>query len=108
MKHYWLPWEWDEIHPIRKMYGNEEEGIEGLKFDQLSEKERSLLVSTVDNILYFTECGCSTASNTPLYLPNCAVFKVRKAITYLLRSTRKISGLTNVNLYKPREELNSS
>lgn len=100
-----LPWEWDEIHPIRKMYGNEEEGIEGLKFDQLSEKERSLLVSTVDNILYFTECGCSTASNTPLYLPNCAVFKVRKAITYLLRSTRKISGLTNVNLYKPREEL---
>lgn len=100
-----LPWEWDEIHPIRKMYGDEANEIEGVKFDQLSEKERSLLVGTIDNILYFTECGCSTTSHSPLYLPNCAVFKVKKAITYLLRSTRKISGITNVNLYKPRDEL---
>lgn len=100
-----LPWEWDQAQPIRKMYGDVTNEIEGLKFDQLSDKEKSLLVGTIDNILYFTECGCSTTSNTPLYLPNCAVFRVRKAITYLLRSTRKMSGITNVNLYKPREEL---
>ncbi|WEJ92680.1 SET domain-containing protein 3 [Yamadazyma tenuis] len=100
-----LPWEWDEAHPIRKMYGDESKNIEGLKFDQLSDKEKTLLITTIDNLLYFTECGCSTTTNTPSYLPNCAVFKVRKAISYLLRATRKVSGIINVNMYKPKDEL---
>lgn len=98
-----LPWEWDQTHPIKKLNGDDNE--EGLRFDQLNDREKTLSIGTIDQMLYFTECGCSTTSATPLYLPNCAVFKVKKAITYLLRSTRKISGITNLNLYKPRDEL---
>lgn len=92
-----LPWEWDLTHPILKFED------ENFKFDQLNDKEKSIVVNSIDNLLYFTECGCTTTTNTPQNLKNCNIFKIKKAITYLLRSTRKISGITNVNLFKPKE-----
>ncbi|CAH6718183.1 hypothetical protein CLIB1444_01S00980 [[Candida] jaroonii] len=92
-----LLWEWDEAHPILKF------DDENFKFDQLNEKEKAIVVNSIDNLLYFTECGCTTTTNTPQNLKTCNIFKIKKAITYLLRSTRKISGITNVNLFKPKE-----
>lgn len=100
-----LLWEWDENHPILKLNTDEAKNIEGLKVDQLPKKERTMLMNTIDNILYFTECGCSTSSSSPLYVPNCSVFKVKKAMTYMLRSTRKISGIMSANAHRAKEEL---
>lgn len=93
-----LPWEWDNSHPILKINNDG-----NLKIELLPETEKNLLINTMDAILYFTECGCSTTSATPQYLKSCSVFRVKKAINYLLRSTRKISGITNINASKPKE-----
>ena len=92
-----LPWEWDLQHPIRKLYSpNNSE-----KFEQLSNSDKSSLISCIDNVLHFAECGCSTSSA----YSTCAIFKVKKATSYLLRSTRKASSISNVNLTKSKEEL---
>lgn len=97
-----LDWEWDETHPIRKMYGDT-----GVKFDQFSDVEKSVLISGVDNILNFVECGCSSSLASEHHNANndCAIFKVKKATSYLLRSTRKASGISNVNITKSKDEL---
>lgn len=97
-----LDWEWDETHPIRKMYGDS-----GVKFDQFSDVEKSVLISGVDNILNFVECGCSSSLASEHHNVNndCAIFKVKKATSYLLRSTRKASGISNVNFTKAKDEL---
>ncbi|KAK7682892.1 hypothetical protein QCA50_013924 [Cerrena zonata] len=75
--------------------------IEGLKFDQFSDDEKTLLISGIDNILHFIECGCTTSNQSQ----QCAIYKIKKATSYLLRSTRKASNISNVNLSKSREEL---
>lgn len=92
-----LPWDWDAHHPILKMYGADE----GLKFDQFPDEEKSLLITGVDTVLHFAECGCTTSNRTQ----QCALHKVRKAMAYLQRLTRKVSGISNLNLSKSREEL---
>ncbi|ODV77868.1 uncharacterized protein CANTADRAFT_54477 [Suhomyces tanzawaensis NRRL Y-17324] len=91
-----LHWEWDSFHPILKLYDNRNE-----KFEQLSNIDKSTLISCIDNLLHFTECGCSTSSS----YSSCAIFKVKKATSYLLRSTRKASSISNLNLTKSKEEL---
>lgn len=91
-----LDWKWASTHPINKV---SEAGQ--CKFDQLEDSEKAALISCVDNILHFTECGCST-SNANL---SCSIFKVKKATSYLLRSTRKASGISTVNLMRPKDEL---
>lgn len=92
-----LSWEWDINHPILKLYENSSSE----KFESLSNNDKSALISSVDNILYFAECGCSTSNLNA----QCAIFKVKKATSYLLRSTRKVSLISNVNLTKSKEEL---
>lgn len=92
-----LSWDWDARHPILKLYENSNSE----KFENLSNSDKSALISCVDNILYFTECGCSTSNMNA----QCAIFKVKKATSYLLRSTRKVSLISNVNLSKSKEEL---
>ncbi|EMG49984.1 hypothetical protein G210_5032 [Candida maltosa Xu316] len=92
-----LPWEWDTNHPILKLYENNNQE----KFENLTNQEKSALISYVDNILHFVECGCTTSNTNGL----CAIFKIKKATSYLLRSTRKASSLSNVNLTKSKEEL---
>lgn len=98
-----LKWEWDRLHPINKMIIQNAEGaaVEGKKFDDFSDEEKVLLVSGVDTILNFVECACNT---TPVNL-QCAIFKIKKATSYLLRSTRKASSLTNIAFNKSKEEL---
>lgn len=92
-----LPWEWDVDHPILKLYANN--NLE--KFENLTNEEKSALITYIDNILHFVECGCSTSNNSSL----CAIFKIKKATSYLMRSTRKASSLSNVNITKSKEEL---
>lgn len=98
-------WEWDGDHPIKKLYkvANQDDN-ESLKFDQLSDKEKSFLISCVDNLLNFSDCGCCSASSNAIN-NECAVFKVKKATSYLLRSVRKMANISNVNLSKPKDEL---
>lgn len=100
-----LDWDWDPKHPILKMNNkvNPEtnEITEGLKLDQFGDEEKALLISGIDNILQFVECGCTTSSQSH----QCAMFKIKKATSYLLRSTRKASGMSNIQLAKAREEL---
>ncbi|CCE87348.1 Piso0_005898 [Millerozyma farinosa CBS 7064] len=98
-------WEWDSDHPIKKLYKvSNQDDIESLKFDQLSDKEKSFLISCVDNLLNFSDCGCCSASSNAIN-NECAVFKVKKATSYLLRSVRKMANISNVNLSKPKDEL---
>ena len=103
-----LDWEWDCLHPIRKMYAtkkqNTDELTEPLKFDQFSDHDKAYLITSIDNILHFVECGCCTASSG-IIQSGCAIFKIKKATSYLLRSTRKASNISNINLSKSREEL---
>lgn len=100
-----LEWEWDRDHPIKKLYKEaNQDDMESLKFDQLSDKEKSFLISCVDNLLNFSECGCCSASSNGI-INECAVFKVKKATSYLLRSVRKMANISNVNLSKPKDEL---
>lgn len=93
-----LDWNWDEMHPIQKLYKEPT-----TKFEQLSEEDRKNLVLGIDNLLPFVECACNTLSSN--YQTQCAVFKVKKAITFLLRSQRKASQISNINLGKSKEEL---
>ncbi|CAH2355027.1 hypothetical protein CLIB1423_21S00188 [[Candida] railenensis] len=111
-----IEWQWDEKHPIRRMYekieepgtgtnntpggGNKQEAI---KFDQFSETDKGLLISGVDNVLNFAECACGTAS--PVANSNCVLFKIKKATAYLLRSTRKALSVGSLGLGKSRELL---
>lgn len=102
-----LDWEWDSLHPIRKMYASKTstgELTETLKFDQFSDQDKAYLITSIDHILHFVECGCSTAS-PGIIQGGCAIFKVKKATSYLLRSTRKASNISNINLSRSREEL---
>lgn len=98
-----LSWEWDDLHPIKKMFTKNGQGEteEGMKFEDFADEEKVLLVSGIDNILNFVECGCNTTTATQ----QCAIFKVKKATSYLLRSTRKASSLSNVAFNKSKEEL---
>lgn len=98
-----LPWEWDEAHPIRKMLTKDETGLykEAQKFEDFSDDEKALLISGVDSMLGFVECACNTTS---LSL-TCSLFKVKKATSYLLRSTRKASSLSYLLLNRSKEEL---
>lgn len=98
-----LKWEWDEAHPINKMLVANKDGaiVEGQKFDDFSDEEKVLLVLGVDTILNFVECACNT---TAVNL-QCAIFKIKKATSYLLRSTRKAANLTNIAFNKSKEEL---
>ncbi|KAI5964012.1 SET3 [Candida theae] len=91
-----LPWEWDPNHPILKLYENNSTE----KFENLPSDAKSALIAYVDTILQFVECGCSTNSN----YNNCAIFKIKKATSYLMRSTRKTAVLNNTGA-KTKEEL---
>ncbi|CDK27606.1 unnamed protein product [Kuraishia capsulata CBS 1993] len=71
-----LPWEWDVDHPIRLIASGKS------SFDSLGATEKQLLIDSVESILASCECGCSSTGD-------CSLYKVRKASSYLLRSTRK-------------------
>lgn len=98
-----LPWEWDPAHPIKSMLQKTPEGEykENKKFEDFNEDEKFFLISCVDAILNFTECGCNTSSSTS----QCSIFKIKKATSYLQRSTRKASGQSNASLSKTKEVL---
>lgn len=98
-----LNWEWDDLHPIKQMLqkGSDGEYKDHKKFDDFDEAEKNLLVSGVNTMLNFVECACNTSAlNT-----QCSIFKVKKATSYLLRSTRKASSLINSPASKSKEEL---
>ncbi|AOA61686.1 SET domain-containing protein 3 [Komagataella phaffii CBS 7435] len=78
-----LPWNWDRNSPMRSI-------LEGLPFDRIEAHKKPQLVRAVENILNFCECACAIPAN-------CGLFKVRKATSYLFRSTRKTnqSNLSN-------------
>ncbi|OBA23300.1 hypothetical protein METBIDRAFT_76339 [Metschnikowia bicuspidata var. bicuspidata NRRL YB-4993] len=98
-----LPWEWDPSHPINDMIRSNEDGTweEGKRFEDFTEEEKAYLISCVDTILNFVECACNTSSINN----QCAIFKVKKATSYLLRSNRKASSLGGSGAGKSKEEL---
>lgn len=98
-----LNWEWDDLHPIKQMLqrGSDGEYKDFKKFDDFDESEKNLLVTGVNTMLNFVECACNTSAlNT-----QCSIFKVKKATSYLLRSTRKASSLINSPASKSKDEL---
>lgn len=97
-----IAWEWDELHPIRQLLPTSEavDPKEVKKFEDFDEDNKFLLISCVEAILNFTDCGCNTASAS-----QCAIFKIKKATSYLLRSTRKASGLSTASSSKSKEYL---
>lgn len=93
-----LPWEWDKSHPILCLYGDD------TRFETtVPLAEKPALLSYVDNMLYFCECGCLTALAE--ITTACAVAKVKRAIAQLMRTTRKALGISNVNLSRTKEEI---
>ncbi|CAN3358222.1 hypothetical protein DICA4_D03312 [Diutina catenulata] len=93
-----LPWEWDDTHPISQIYATELD----VKFDvAVAPGDRAALMSYIDNLLYFCECACATSSAAS----SCAVARVKKALSQTMRSTRKASGISNVNLARTKEEI---
>lgn len=98
-----LAWDWDAAYPITQMMKKTVEGTyeEGKKFDDFTDEEKAELVSGVDTLLNFVECACNTSTSTQ----HCSIFKVKKATSYLLRSTRKASSLTNTPVSKSKDEL---
>lgn len=98
-----IAWEWDPEHPIRQMIpASDTADIKDCKkFEDFDEDRKFFLISCVDAILNFTECGCNTAPSTS----QCAIFKIKKATSYLLRSTRKATGLSSASLSKSKEVL---
>lgn len=98
-----LCWEWDDGHPIKEMIKATEVGEfkENKKFDDFDEEEKNLLVTGINTMLNFVECACNTSSLNS----QCAIFKVKKATSYLLRSTRKSSSLSNTPSNRSKEDL---
>lgn len=102
-----LEWEWDDLHPIKKMYpvtdrdNNLTEGPEGLHFDDFSDDEKAYLIKSVHLIRDFIECGCDNDDEQN----SCAISKVKKATSYLLRFSRKASNLSAINLSKSCDDL---
>ncbi|KAM9913251.1 hypothetical protein OXX69_001785 [Metschnikowia pulcherrima] len=97
-----IPWDWDPMHPINEMIVPNKDGgfEEGKRFEDFGEEEKAYLISCVDTILNFVECACNTSNINN----QCAIFKVKKATSYLLRSNRKLSSLGG-GLNKSKEEL---
>lgn len=89
-----LNWEWDHKHPILQLYENSG------KVELLPDNSKNALILYLDNMSFFTECGCTTSNLNA----SCALNKVKKAAAHLLRSTRKVSGISNINLSKSKEE----
>lgn len=92
-----VPWEWDASHPILKI-------ISGKNFDQLSDEEKPVLVRSIETVLNGCECSCTNNNE-------CFLYKVRKLLLYLYRSTRKINVPTFGNnlskyadIYRQKDE----
>ncbi|WPK24593.1 hypothetical protein PUMCH_001872 [Australozyma saopauloensis] len=98
-----LNWEWDDSHPIKDMLktGIDGDVKENKKFDDFNEEEKNILVTGVNTMLNFVECAC----NTTAVNSQCPIFKVKKATSYLLRSTRKASSLINTSSNKSKDDL---
>ena len=101
-----LEWDWDDLHPIKKMYPAADKDIQrtshkGLHFDDFSDDEKAYLIKSVHLIRDFIECGCDNDDEQN----SCAISKVKKATAYLLRFSRKASNLSAVNLSKSCDDL---
>lgn len=97
-----IDWEWDDLHPIKQMLQKVDGEIHELKkFDDFDEEEKNTLVTGINTMLNFVECACNTSTLNS----HCSIFKVKKATSYLMRSTRKASNLTSFPTSKSKEEL---
>lgn len=120
-----LDWQWDPRHPILKMLELAKADSEALetsvltgvqsmpattgdggpgafRFDQITESEKAILIASIDCILTFAECACGTAE-----VPHsqCAIFKTKKAVASMLRSSRKSVRVGTLGLSKSKETL---
>ncbi|OWB85484.1 hypothetical protein B5S33_g4152 [[Candida] boidinii] len=78
-----LPWEWDVDHPIREI-------IEGKSFENIQIRRKVELMKSIGLLLDLCECADSN-------LNDCYLQVVRKASSYLQRSTRKSGSSSNGN-----------
>lgn len=120
-----LDWQWDPRHPILKMLelakvdseALETPTLTGLKsmpattgdggpgafrLDHLTESEKAILIASIDSILTFAECACGTAA-----VPHsqCAIFKTKKAVASMLRSSRKSVRVGTLGVSRSKETL---
>lgn len=88
-----LSWNWDINHPIR--------GIQdGKQFDQTNDAVKPSLVLSVESILTFVECGCSS-------LNECCLSKVKKASAHIYRATRKGNNTSGLKLLQKEAQYTS-
>lgn len=80
-----LPWEWDTDHPILEIIKGE------LAFENMDSKKRQVLSNSLQSILDFTDCGCSSSSST--VYSECFFYKFKKL--------QKSLGRNSLTSYSP-------
>lgn len=83
-----LNWNWDKLHPIKNI-------IEGDTFDQVSDADKPSLILSVESILTFVECACTSNSD-------CCLAKVKRASSHIYRSSRKNQTTSGIKLYQSK------
>ncbi|KAH3681183.1 hypothetical protein WICPIJ_007878 [Wickerhamomyces pijperi] len=88
-----VAWNWDNHHPIKYI-------INGQPFDATNDADKPTLVLSVESILNFVECACSSAAE-------CYLSKVKKASSIMYRANRKGTPsklIKKERVYTPIEE----
>lgn len=88
-----LNWNWDINHPIKGIQ-------EGKQFDQTNDAVKPSLVLSVESILTFTECGCTSVNE-------CSLSKVKKASAHIYRATRKGNNTSGLKLLQREAQYKS-
>jgi len=88
-----LNWNWDLNHPIRGI-------LEGKTFDQINDAIKPSLVLSIESILTFAECGCTSVNE-------CCIAKIKKASAHIYRATRKGNNTSGLKLLQPEAKYSS-
>ncbi len=88
-----LNWNWDINHPIKGIQ-------EGKPFDQINDAVKPSLVLSVESILTFLECGCTSVGD-------CCLAKVKKASAHIYRATRKGNNTSGLKLLQKEAKYSS-
>lgn len=88
-----LSWNWDINHPIKGIQ-------EGKQFDQTNDAVKPSLVLSVESILTFAECGCTSINE-------CCLSKVKKASAHIYRATRKGNNTSGLKLLQKEAQYKS-
>lgn len=86
-----IPWNWCPSHPMNKLISGEY-----TSFDAFDDFSKHKLITTVESLLTFVECGCVQNND-------CFLSKIKKSSIHLHRNLRKIGTVANnaANILEP-------